>query len=60
MYIYRDLHGLMYISENLGATVVVPVAPVVTSLANGNTKTQSQILISNLVSVDWLFWKIFG
>ena len=50
----------MYISENLGATVVVPVAPVVTSLANGNTKTQSQILISNLVSVDWLFWKIFG
>ena len=50
----------MYISENLGATVVVPVAPVVTSLANENTKTQSQILISSLVSVDWLFWKIFG
>jgi hypothetical protein len=40
------------VSENLGATAVVLVDPVVTSLANGNTKTQSQILISNLVSVD--------
>ena len=39
------------VSKNLGATAVVPVG-LHTSLANGNTKTQSQIPISNLVSVD--------